>query len=243
VPRPGAEKKIHKKLRPFAYATPIADAAPEAKLNFIPVMIPAAARKLYADLEKNLEITVRGELIQALEMGVMRGKLLQITSGAIYYGKGSDKDWVPIHDAKIDALAELVEELQGSQLLIMFRFKHEQERILKRFGRICTDINGLDKWLSGSKQLLSVHPASAAHGLNLHEGGASDQCWFTLPDSQELWEQGNRRLARKGQTQEVVANVLTVQGTKEESIARDLKIHGNLQDALMASAMTKGDNL
>ena len=83
---------------------------------------------------------------------------------------------------------------------------------------------------------MAGHPDSAAHGLNLHTGGCSVSVWTTLPDSQELWEQGNRRLARKGQTEEVRALVLAIQNTIEDNVARNLASHGRLQDALIDAA-------
>jgi len=85
---------------------------------------------------------------------------------------------------------------------------------------------------TSSGNALIVHN-SAAHGLNLHVGGASQACWFSLPESQELWEQGNRRLARKGQKKQAISHVLFAVNTKEQQVADALKSHGQLQDLLM----------
>lgn len=83
---------------------------------------------------------------------------------------------------------------------------------------------------------------SAAHGLNLHVGGASQACWFSLPESQELWEQGNRRLARKGQKKQAISHVLFAVNTKEEQVADALKSHGRLQDLLMETVYGQDDH-
>jgi SNF2 family DNA or RNA helicase len=96
-------------------------------------------------------------------------------------------------------------------------------------------INSVDSWINEGGTL-AVHPQSAAHGLNLHVGGASTMVWFTLPDSQEMWEQGNRRLARTGQTEEVTSLVLSTRGTDEELISTQLERHGRLQDLLIDTA-------
>lgn len=145
---------------------------------------------------------------------------------------GLEQEWVHAHDAKLEALEDLVSELQGDQLLVFYRYKHELERIQKRISDV-VGIDQVDDWLAGKHQVLAVHPASAAHGLNLHIGGCCTAAWFSLPESQELWEQGNRRLARTGQKREVVSHVLFAVNTKEKQVAEALKSHGQLQDLLM----------
>jgi len=232
VPRPGAEKEIRELAAQYAYATPPAAASPEAKINVIPVGMNAHSWKLYNELLTELEIEVDGDSVTALDNGVMRGKLLQITSGAVYT---DGEEFGVIHSDKLDALEELVEELQGDQLVVFFRFRHELARIKERFKNVA-GINDLDAWLAGKHQIIAVHPASAAHGLNMHVGGCATAAWFTLPDSQELWEQGNRRLARKGQERQVVSHVLAIEGTIEDLVARQLSEHGLQQDNLISEA-------
>lgn len=233
IPRPDSEKEIRKAARPYAYATPLETAAPEAKVNVIPVLLPKKAMTEYRKLEQELEIEFdSGDVVRALTGGVMRGKLLQISSGAVY--TDDQESFVELHDAKLEALDELIDEIQGEQLLVFYRFKHELARLKKRH-KVAT-IDEVNAWLEGEYQVIALHPASAAHGLNLHVGGCATAVWMTLPDSQELWEQGNRRLARKGQTKDVVSHILTVADTVEDRIAKSLESHGNLQNLLMEEA-------
>lgn len=227
------EPELHQMARPWAYAMPRASAAPEAKVVPVPVSVPAAVRKLYAKLEADLAVTIDGHEIEAPEAGTLRGKLLQLCSGAIYTDR-ERTHWARVHDAKLDALEEIVDEMQGAPLLALYRFRHELDRMRERLGDILT-IDDTEAWLKNGGTL-AVHPASAAHGLNLHVGGADTLVWFTLPDSQELYEQGNRRLAREGQENEVRALVLAIQNTIEDSVARNLAAHGRLQDALLDAA-------
>lgn len=74
---------------------------------------------------------------------------------------------------------------------------------------------------------------SAGHGLNLHVGGCALAVWFSIPVSAELWEQANRRLNRKGQTQVVNTLLLTADTQVERDRNRALTRHMNLQDAMM----------
>lgn len=228
----GAEKEIRAKIAKGGYAlsAPRHTAAREATVRTIPVTVPASVRRLYAALEADLTVEIDGHTIDAVEPSVNRQKRLQLCSGAIYVDKARTQ-WVAVHDAKIEALAEIVEEMQGAPLLVFYRFRHELERIRSRIDNVLT-IDDVPRWLEEGGPL-AVHPESAAHGLNLHEGGCATSVWFTLPDSQELWEQGNRRLARTGQREEVVALVLAIQNTVEDTVSRNLAAHGRLQDELI----------
>ena len=230
VPYADTESNLRKRLQPYAYATPPEAASKEARINTIPVEIPASARKIYETLENDLEVTIGTAEIVAIQPAQRRNKLIQIASGAVYHGH--DGEWVAVHDAKITALKDFVEDMQGEQLLVFFRYKHELQRIQEQFKDVAT-IDQVDAWIAGGHQILAVHPASAAHGLNLHRGGCTTALWMSLPESQELWEQGNRRLARKGQRNEVVSHILFAVNTKEQQVADGLRSHGQLQDLLL----------
>ena len=237
-PNAGAEDEVRAAAARYAYSMPRHTASPEAKVVPVPVTVPAAVRRLYAALESDLCVTIDGHEIVAPEAGTVRGKLLQMCSGAIYTNPARSH-WVRVHDAKVEALVDIVEEMQGEPLLVFYRFRHELERMQEVISGLL-GINDADRWLKKGG-ILAVHPESAAHGLNLHVGGCSTSVWFTLPDSQELWEQGNRRLARKGQTEDVSALVLAIPGTTEDNVARSLAAHGRLQDILIDAATEEGE--
>lgn len=235
-PMAGSEAEIREAMKPYAHATPKEAAAPEAKLNIVPVKMPPKVWDQYRELEIELELEVDGERIVAIEPSQQKNKLLQIASGAAYVTdkESEEQRYVILHDAKLEAIDEILDELQGDQLLIMFRYRHELDRLEERYGDALCGIDDVNDWIAGKYQIIAVHPASAAHGLNLHVGGCSTQLWFTMPDSQELWEQGNRRLARKGQERDVIAHILTVAGSREEAnLKATLDEHGRLQDKLI----------
>jgi SNF2 family DNA or RNA helicase len=230
-PNPGAEEALREMAKPYAYSIPRSTAADEAKIRVVSIEMSKRTRQFYEQIDKELELEIEGHHIIAVEPGVRRGKKLQICSGAIYV---PGKKVLHLHDAKMDALLDIHEEMQGQPLLVFYRFRHELERMQQAISGIKT-INSVDSWINEGGTL-AVHPQSAAHGLNLHVGGASTMVWFTLPDSQEMWEQGNRRLARTGQTEEVTSLVLSTRGTDEELISTQLERHGRLQDLLIDTA-------
>ena len=232
-PNSGAEEEVRTAAAKYAHSMPRSSAAPEAKVVPVSVSVSAAVRRQYAALEADLCVTIDGHEILAPEAGTLRGKQLQLCSGAIYTNPDRTH-YVGVHEGKVEALSDIIDDMQGEPLLVFYRFRHELERMQTHYPDILT-IESADRWLEHGGVLM-VHPASAAHGLNLHVGGCSTSVWFTLPDSQELWEQGNRRLARTGQPEEVVAMVLAIQNTIEDTVARSLAAHGRLQDELIDAA-------
>ena len=74
-----------------------------------------------------------------------------------------------IHDRKLDALEDLIEQANGKPVLIAYWFKHDALRIKKRFEvrEIKTEQDIID-WNLGLITIALIHPASAGHGLPLH---------------------------------------------------------------------------
>lgn len=66
----------------------------------------------YQDFEKTLLSTLPdGEEVEAVNAAVLAGKLLQYANGAVYTDE--QRNWSLAHDAKIDALAEILEANEG----------------------------------------------------------------------------------------------------------------------------------
>src|SRR5690606_39991084 len=105
-----------------------------------------------------------------------------------------------IHDAKLDALEDIIEASAGEPILAFYIYQHDRDRILQMFSqaRALKGIDEIRDWNAGEIPLLLAHPASAGHGLILQAGG-NIIVWFGLPHSLELYEQANGRLYRQGQ--------------------------------------------
>ena len=210
---------------------------PDVIHNDIPVALDPAAAKAYAQLEQDLLLKVDENTITANSAGVLTGKLLQMCNGAIY-----DENRIPvhIHDCKIDAFLELVEQLNGQHALVFYNFKHDCDRLLaaltKMNLRVCVYSQAQDEidWNNGRIDILLAHPASCGYGLNLQQGG-HHAIWFGLTWSLEQYEQANKRLHRQGQKEPVMIHHLVVQGGMDESVIEALKSKGDMQDALMAA--------
>ena len=164
------------------------------------VQLPPKGLKAYTQMEKDFLIELeRGEILAA-NAAVKINKLLQVSSGSVYTEDGYEV----LHDAKIEALKEIV-ETANEPVLVAYNFKSDAERICKAIkGAVVLkkDTNLINQWNEGEVPIMLAHPASAGHGLNL-QGGGSLIVWFGLSWSLELYQQFNARLHRQGQTRPV----------------------------------------
>lgn len=196
------------------------------------VTLPSAARDLYRTMERDLLIEINGMDILAPQAAVLGSKLLQLASGAVF---DSEKDWHSVHDAKLDSLAELIEELDGEPLLVLYWYQPTLERLKARFGKRLhtTKSKGFLDRFGKDITLLALHPASAGHGLDgLQNGGHH----VALVDMFFDWECANQavaRLDRSGQKHQVVVHQIIAKDTRDERVARVLLDREANQAAVM----------
>lgn len=237
VIKPGSEKKIANKIADIAMVLKTADAGIPLK-GWMPVprkiILNEDLMARYNEFERTMILRLDEMRIEALNGAVLFNKLLQMTSGAVY---DEEKRVVPIHDEKIEALRELIDELQGEPLMVSYWFKSSLARLRKAFpGATVMDKAGrcIDPWNAGKIPLLFIQPGGAAHGLNMQKGPGHDIAWFDLCWSRELYEQTIGRLARQGQAQKVRSHHLMAVGTADELVYDALQNKGEGQDRLFA---------
>ena len=210
---------------------------PDVIHNDIPVMLDAPAAKAYHQLETDLLLQIDENTITAGTAGVLTGKLLQLCNGAIY---DENKNALSVHDCKIDAFLELIEQLNGQRALVFYNFQHDRDRLVaaltatKLRVRVYSQAKDEVDWNNGEIDVLLAHPASCGYGLNLQRGG-HHAIWFGLTWSLEQYEQANKRLHRQGQEHPVVIHHLIVRGGMDEDVIAALQYKGDMQDALMTA--------
>lgn len=236
-PKPGAEDAIYQQISDITISMKSADflQMPKCVINEVEVKLSEKERTIYDELKREMVVSLGEEEIDASNAATLSGKLLQMANGAIY---NEEKSVLHIHDRKLDALEDLIEGANGKPVLIAYWYKHDLERIKKRFPvrEIQTSKDILD-WNNGNISLAAIHPASAGHGLNLQSGG-STLIWFGLTWSLELYQQTNARLWRQGQTSTVIIHHIISKDTIDEDVMKALKkkekVQGNLIDAVKA---------
>ena len=243
--KPGADEAIHQAIGDITLSMKAVDHLdmPEATTVDRHVTLTPKARKAYAALRDEMVAEIQGETIDAGSAGVLAGKLQQLANGAIY--TDHDHNWTLVHDAKLDALDEIIEEATGNTVLVAFWYKHDLERLRARYpdGRLLDTDKDMADWKAGRIQLGFIHPASAGHGLNLQSGGHII-VWLAPTWSLELYEQTNGRLNRQGQTHPVSIIRVITKGTIDTRIIQALEKKDTTQAALIdaVKAELEGDH-
>ena len=208
---------------------------PDRMFDDVPVVLDDKARKAYRQLERDLLLELDEGQITAASAGVLTGKLLQLCNGAVY---DSEKRPLAIHNCKVEAFLEVLEQLNGQHCLVFYNFQHDRDRLLAALEplglrvRVYQSAADEDAWNAGEIDVLLAHPASCAYGLNLQNGG-HHIVWFGLTWSLEQYEQANKRLHRQGQRHPVIVHHLVVQGGMDEDVIESLRAKGDTQEALM----------
>lgn len=232
-PQEGAEELIYEKISDICMSIKKEDvlSLPGQIYTDVVLDLPDNLLKQYKtfEREKVLECIQDGEVV-AGSAAALTNKLLQYANGAIYDEGG---EWHLIHDVKLEALCEMVEAACGEPVIIMYAYKHDEERIRERIECRALDTpQDIDDWNAGKIPVALAHPASCSHGLNLQEGGHII-IWFGLPWSWELYAQANERLNRPGQTQVCRIYHLMMKGTHDERVLASLQRKENGNDGAM----------
>lgn len=238
-PRDGAEDVIYSLISDICISMKAVDYLdmPECIDNRIEVEMSAKEKKIYDDFCRDMVVRIGDEELDAVNAGVLSGKLLQMANGAVY---GDDHKVIPIHSRKLDALEDLVEAANGKPLLVAYWYKHDLARIRERFPEArCIDTSkDISDWNAGKVPLALIHPASAGHGLNLQEGGCTI-VWYGLTWSLELYQQLNARLWRQGQKHTVVIHHIITKGTHDEDVMKALENKDMRQSNLIAAVRAR----
>ena len=210
---------------------------PDCPVNDIPVMLDSKSQKQYDQLERDMLLQVDESTIDVTSAAALSNKLLQLCNGAVY---DEDKAIIQVHDCKLDAFMELIEQLNGQPALVFYNFKHDLSRLKAALAKTKLRVRQLagpqdeTDWNNRDIDILLAHPASAAYGLNLQDGG-NHVIWFGLNWSLELYQQANKRLHRQGQKQKVIVHHLSVVGGRDEDVIHALSDKSATQDALIES--------
>lgn len=200
--------------------------------------------KAYRKFQRTLILSLpNGEEIEALTAAALSQKLLQAASGAVYDER---KVAVPFHNHKIEDMEELVEELDGSPLMVAYWFRSSLARLVKAFPQATVMDRGgkaVNDWNAGRIPILLVHPQSAGHGLNMQYGPGHDLAFFDMFWSGELYDQIIRRIARQGQKKVVRVHHLLTQQTHDMDAMASQENKGLDQASLKAAVKRIRDEI
>nr|ELR5224927.1 DEAD/DEAH box helicase [Providencia rettgeri] len=245
-PWPFAQEQMQDALRDVTISLDAADwfDIEEPIHNIIKLELPTKARKQYQEMEKEMFLELEHEGIEALNAAAKTVKCLQIASGSIY--TDDSKNWVELHDAKIQALESIISESGGMPILVAYHWKHDLERLLKAFPKgknLDADPQTLRDWNAGKIPILFAHPASAGHGLNLQDGGnilVFFSHWWDLEQYQQIIERiGPTRQIQAGYNRPVFIHHLIAAGTMDEVVMERRNSKREIQGLLLEAMKRK----
>lgn len=166
------------------------------------VDLPPAARKTYKQLEKEMFLEMEMGSTEALSAASLSSKCWQLANGFIYLEDDAGaKTWQAVHDAKMEALHEVIDGV-GGNVLVAYWFKPDLARLKSMFPKApaiadCKNERMLaklqDEWNAGKHPVMFVHPQGAGHGLNL-QGGGNTIVFYSMLWGREFYAQVIERI-------------------------------------------------
>ncbi len=207
------------------------------RMNYVTVKMTRRERQVYEEMEKEYILHYAGDIITAMNSGVLANKLLQLANGFIY---AEHPKWHTFHDHKIDALMELLEGLSGP-VIIAYNFIPDRKRILAalqqkgiRYRWLRTE-KDQDDWSAGEVDVLVLSPKSAGEGTNLHFSGSENLIFFGLIWSLYEYLQTIARLAggHRGVGKRIVIHHIVTEDSYEDRVRYVQTQNAENQDALL----------
>jgi SNF2 family DNA or RNA helicase len=237
-PKANAETEIYRKISDICISMKAADhlKMPEIVSAVTEVRMDEKETKLYDQLAKDMILPFKDGDIDATSAVALSGKLHQMANGAVYDENHAIKK---IHERKLDALEDLIEAANEKPVLIAYWYKHDRDCIMKRFNAVQIDTSeSIRDWNAGKIPVALIHPGSAAHGLNLQEGGHL-MIWYSMIWSLELYKQTIGRIYRQGQSDTVVIQHLVTKGTIDEDVLKALEKKDLSQEELLRAVKAR----
>jgi SNF2 family DNA or RNA helicase len=239
-----SEERIYERIQDITVSMKSEDwlELPERIDRTVTVTLDDKSKRMYKELERTLLLPFVDTVIEAKSAAVLSNKLLQMASGAVY---DENRDVKRIHDAKLDALEDIIEAAQGKPVMVFYNFQHSLARIQQRFPQARILRKGaegnedIQAWNNDEIELLLLHPKSAGHGLNLQDSSCQVIVWFDQIWSLEEDQQANARVHRQGQKNRIVVMRIVAEGTMDEEAVGSLERKALGQDALMEAVKAR----
>jgi SNF2 family DNA or RNA helicase len=216
---------------------------PDLMVNNIEVEMPPELRARYDQMEKEFFLQLdNGGSKEVFNQASLTNTCLQFANGAVYPVAGLPA-WEALHELKLDALEDIIEESMGQPIFLAYQYRSDAERIMERFKDLnpinltqCKSEKALSeamrRWQNGDCPLMIAHPASAGHGIDGLQKRGRTLVWFGLNWSLELYEQFNARVRRQGQGAPVVCHRILMRDTLDQAQALALDEKAQTQQGL-----------
>ena len=257
LPYEGAENEIKQLIGDITLEMSAEDynKLPDLVTNDINIEMPENLRTMYDRMEREFFILLdSGKEVEMFNQAALTNKCLQFANGAMYPVAGMPL-WEPIHDLKLDALEEIIDDAQGQQVLCSYGYRSDAERIMTKFAHLrpinlteCKSesalVNAMTRWTSGDCPLMIGHPASMGHGIDGLQKAGHTVVWYGLNWSLDLYDQMNARIRRQGQGAPVICHRILMLDTLDQAQALALSekasTQAGLRNAVKQYRLTRG---
>jgi SNF2 family DNA or RNA helicase len=200
----------------------------------IPLTLPPGVMRTYRRLEVDLIAEVGAGVVTAANALVKLLRLQQITSGFLQDDGGNI---ATLHDAKAEALAEILDGLPADEPLVVFaRFHRDLDAIARVAPHGCLELSGrrnqLADWQACKAPVLAVQIGAGAEGVDLTRSCRA--VFWSLGFSLAQYEQALARTHRPGQDRTCFYHHLIVSGSVDEKVYRALRDKRNVIEYVLS---------
>lgn len=239
---------LQKKFYSIAYRVKSEDvqSLPEAVDVVRPVVLSNYAKRLYKTLKDEFVVGVADGTVTASNALTRLLRLQQIGSGWARQDRnietGEEGQLLQIDTAKQDALADLMEDLNHEEPIVIFcRFHHDLDAVhtvAAALGRSSLELSGrrneLAAWQSAAAPVLAVQVQSGGVGINLVR--ARYCVFYSLGFSLGEYLQARKRTHRPGQKHTVTYYHLIAKGTVDEQVYQALEARQDVVESVLKGA-------
>lgn len=251
-----SEERIQQLCKPLVMHLSVEDVdefdLPELMTNDIYYELPPKALQAYKTMEKNQFVALEEnqEKLTAPSAASAVMKCAQICNGFMYETLdeeekliGKEARVLDYHNTKIDLLKDLVEELQGSPILVAYWFQEDYRRLREAFpnaAHIGKGVSGEEgqkiekQWNNGEIPILLASMASVSHGLNLQDGPGHNIFLYCHTYDFDIYDQLVRRIWRQGaKHNRVMVHRPIAKNTVEEVMVKVVEEKDRTQSAFL----------
>jgi len=219
---------------------------PDMIVNNVEIILDEETQSKYDAMEREFFIKLdSGAEVDMFNQASLTNKCLQFSNGFMYPISGMPL-WEPIHDMKLEALEDIIEESGNSQILCAYAYRADAERIMHKFAKLhpinlteCKSekslVDAMRRWTTGQCKLMLGHPASMGHGLDGLQSAGNTLVWYGLNWSLDLFDQFNARIRRQGQGHPVICHRIVCPTTLDMAQVLALEEKATTQSGLRAA--------
>jgi SNF2 family DNA or RNA helicase len=251
TPKDDSLERVQQAIDPYVLRIKDSDwlDMPELIFDDVIVQLPENARTLYNEMEEHFFSILDETPLVALNSAAAGVKCRQIANGGIYGAQmeyRSKKEIHYVHEAKLDATKDLLEQINAPTLII-YEFDHDRQRLEAEFDAPAigggTSAKKSDEYIQafsrGELPVLIGHPASMGHGID----GLQDNCWhiilYGITWNLEHYLQTIRRVWRQGnEATHVIVHRIIAENTLDEMVVKTLYEKDATQESLLAGLRT-----